>query len=160
MLFLYHIGFGNVCFYYHFPVVFTDFIFHFISIVAVVQLLSHIWLCDPVDCSMPGFPILHYLLEFSETPFHWVSDTIQPTNSLLHPFPPALSLSQHQGLFHHLALCTRWPKYWSFSFSISPSNENSGLISFRIDWFDLLAVQGHSGVFSSTTLWKHQFFSA
>ena len=83
--------------------------------------------------------------EFTQSHVHWISDAIQPSHPLLIPSPPALSLSQHQGLFSwKSALCIRWPKYgvWSFSFSISPSNECSGLISFRIDWFDLLAVQG------------------
>ena len=85
-----------------------------------------------MDCSTPGFPDLHYLPEFEQTHVHWVGDAIQPSHLLLSPSPPALNLSQHQGL---------WPKYWSFSFNSSPSNEYSGLISFRIDWFDLLAVQ-------------------
>ena len=68
-------------------------------------------------------------------------DVIQPSHPLLPPSPPAFNLSQHQGLFHESALRIRWPKYWCFSFSISPSSEDSELISFRIDWFDLLAVQ-------------------
>ena len=67
---------------------------------------------------------------------------IQPSYPLLSPSLPAFNLSQHQGLFHESVLHIRWPKYWNFSFSISPSNEYSGLISFRMDWFDLLAVQG------------------
>ena len=83
-------------------------------------------------------PVLHHLLEFAQTHVHWVDDTIQPSHSLSPPSPPALNLSQHQGLYH-----IRWPKYWSFSFSISPSSEHSGLISFRIKWFDLLAFQGN-----------------
>ena len=93
-----------------------------------------------MDCSMPAFPILHYLSEFAQMHVHWVDNAIQPS----HPLPPpspALNLFQHQGLFHE-SVCIRWPKYWSFSFSISPSNEYSGLISFRIDWFDLPTVQG------------------
>ena len=72
-------------------------------------------------------------------------ESVMPSNHFIlccPPSPPALNLFQHQGLFYKSALCLRWPKYWSFSFSISPSNEYSGLISFRIDWFDLLAVQG------------------
>ena len=69
----------------------------------------------------------------------WCHPTI---SSFVSPFPPALNLSQHQGLFRESALCIRWPKYWTFSFKISPSNEHPGLISFRIDWLDLLAVQG------------------
>ena len=96
--------------------------------------------CNPMDYSMPGFPVLHCLLEFAQTHVHWVSDAIQPS----HPLSlssPALNLFQHQGLFQWVD-CIGWPDYWSFSFSISPSSEYSGLISFRIDWFDLLAVQG------------------
>ena len=99
-------------------------------------------LCDPMDCSTSGFPVLHHLPEFAQTHVHWVNDAIQPSHPLLPPSSPAVNLSQNQGLFftNELALRIRWPKYWSFS--ISPSNEYSGLISFRTDWFDLLAVQG------------------
>ena len=97
-------------------------------------------LCDPVDCCTPGFPVVHCLSEFAQTHVHWVGDDILSSHFLLPASPPTLTLSQHQGLFQWSALCIRWPKYWSFSFSISPSNEYSGLISFRIDWFDLLAV--------------------
>ena len=93
-----------------------------------------------MDCSMPGFPVLHSLSEFPQTHVHWISDVIQPSLSSLSLC--AFNLSHYQGLFHESALFIRWPKYWSFSFSISPSNEYSGLISFRIDWLDLLAVQG------------------
>jgi len=100
-------------------------------------------LCDPMDCSMPGFPVLYYLLEFAQTHVHWVSDAIQSSHPLSSPSPPAFNLSQHQGLFQWISSSHfRWPKYWSFSFSISTSNEYSGLISFRIDWFDILTVQG------------------
>ena len=95
-----------------------------------------------MDCSTPGFPVHHYLLESAQTHVHSVSDAIQPSHPLLPPSPPVLNLSQHQGLFQWVALWIRWPKYWSFSFSISPFNEYSGLIFFRIDWFDLLLVQG------------------
>ena len=91
-----------------------------------------------MDCSMPGFPVHHQLLELAQTHVHRVSDAIQPSCPLS-SFSPAFSLSQHQDLFQESDLCIRCPKYWSFSFSISPSNEYSGLISFRIDWFDLLA---------------------
>ena len=103
---------------------------------------SCLTLCYPMDCNIPGFPVLHYLPEFVQTHVHWVSDAIEPSHPLLPPSPPALSLSQHQGLSSELTLGIRWPKYWSFSFNINPSNEYSGLISFRIDWFDLPAVQG------------------
>jgi len=87
-------------------------------------------------------PCLHHLPELAQTHVHWVGDAIQPSHPLSSPTPPAFNLSQHQGLFYESALCIRWPQYWNFSFSISPSNEYSGLISFRIDWYDLLAVQG------------------
>ena len=94
-------------------------------------------LCDPMDCSMPGFPVLHYLPEFPQTHVHWVDDAIQPSHLLLSS--PDLNLSQHQGLFpNESALPIRWSQYWSFSFSISPPNEYSGLISLRTDWIDLL----------------------
>ena len=94
-----------------------------------------------MDCSTPGLPVHHQLLEFTQTHVHWVGDAIQPSHLLSSP-SPAISLSQHQGVFSESILCIRWPKYWSFSFSISPSSEYSGLISFRMDWLDLLAVQG------------------
>ena len=100
-------------------------------------------LCNPMDCSMPGLPVHHQLLELTQTHVHRIGDAIQPSHPLSSPSPLAFHLSQHQGLFsNESALRIRWPKYWSFSFSISPSNEYSGRISFRMDWFDLLAVQG------------------
>jgi len=98
-------------------------------------------LCNPVNCSTSGFPVLHLLPELAQTYVCLVSDAIQPSYPLSSPSPPAFNLSQHQDLFHESVLHYRWPKYWSFSFSISPSNEYSGLISFRIDCFDLLAIQ-------------------
>ena len=94
-----------------------------------------------MNCSTPGLPVHHQLPEFTQTHVHRVSDAIQPSHSLSSPSPPAPSPSQHQGLFQRSTLHMRWPKYWSFSFSISPSNEYPGLI-FRMDWLDLLAVQG------------------
>ena len=97
-------------------------------------------LCNPMDCSTLGFPVLYHLLELVQTHVCWVSDAIQPSHPLSPPSPPALNLSQHQGLFQWVSSLHQVAKYWSFS--ISPSNEYSGLISFRIDWFDLLAVQG------------------
>ena len=95
-----------------------------------------------MDCSTPGFPVLDYLPEFAQTPVHCVGDAIQPSYPLLSPSPPAFDPSQHQSLSSELALHIRWPTYWSFSFSITPSSEYSGLISFRIDRFDLLAIRG------------------
>ena len=91
--------------------------------------------------STPGFPVHHQLPEFTQTHVHQVGDAIQPSHPLLSPSPTP-NPSQHQGLFTELTLRMRWPKNWSFSFSISTSNEHPGLISFRMDWFDLLAVHG------------------
>ena len=99
-------------------------------------------LCDPMNRSTPGFPVHHQLPESTQTHVHRVSDAIQPSHplsspSLLPPIPPSIRVFSNESILH-----MRWPKYWSFSFSISPSNENPGLISFRMDWLDLLAVQG------------------
>ena len=90
--------------------------------------------CNPMDCSMPGSPVLHNFPEFSQTPIHWSGDATQPYHPLLSYFLPVLSLSSIRVFSSESALHIRGPKYWSFSFSISPSNENPGLISFRIDW--------------------------
>ena len=95
-----------------------------------------------MDCSTPGLPIHHQLQEPTQIHVHHVSDAIQPSHPLLSPSPPAFNLSQHQVFSSELVLHISWPKYWSFSFSISPFNEYSGLISFRTDWLDLLVVQG------------------
>ena len=113
-----------------------------LSVLVVVQSLSRVRLCDPMDHSMPGFPVLHCLLELVQTYVGWVGEAIQPSHPLSSPSPPTFNLSQHQGLSSESALHIRWPKYWSFSFSIRLSNEYSGLIAFRIDRFDLLKVQG------------------
>ena len=96
-----------------------------------------------MDCSSPGFPV-HHLLELAQTHVRWVGDTIQPSHPLSSssPFTLPSIFPSIRVVSNESALCIRWPKYWSFSFSISPFNEYSGLISFRIDWFDLLAVQG------------------
>ena len=98
-------------------------------------------LFNAMDFSTPGFPFLQYLLEFAQIHVHWVRDAIQPSHPLLPP-SPALNLAQHQVSSSESALHIKWQKYWSFRFSISLSSEYSGLISFRIDWFDLLAVRG------------------
>ena len=97
----------------------------------------------PCALSTPGFSVLHQFLELAQTHVRWVGEAIHPSH-LLSPAYHARYLPQNQGFFFpsESALCIRWPKYWSFSFSISPSNKYSGLISFRIDWFNLLAVQG------------------
>ena len=114
-----------------------------------------------MDCSMSGFPVLHHLPECAQTHVHWIDDAIQPS----HPFflLPLIFLSI-RVFSSELVLHIRWPNYWSFSFSISPSNEYSGLISFRIAWFNLLAVQWtlrsllqhHS--LKSSVLWHSAFF--
>ena len=117
-----------------------------------------------MDCSMPGLPVHHQLTEFTQTHVHWVRDAIQPVHPLLFASPPTFILSQHEVFSNESVLRIRWPKYWSFSFSISPSNEHPGLISFRMDRLDLLAVQGtlksllqyHSS--KASILWHSAFF--
>ena len=104
-------------------------------------------LCYPMNCSMPGFPVPHRLLEFAQSQVHWVSDAIQPSCPLLPPFPLAFNLSQHQGLLQWVSSSQLGGQSFEASFS---SDEYSGLISFRIDWFDLAA----QGTFKS--LLQHQ----
>ena len=106
--------------------------------------VAQLWLtlCDPINHSTPGLPVHHKLLESTQTHVRWGSDAIQPSYLLLSPSPPALNLSSIRVFSNKSTLCIRWPKYWSFSFNISSSNEHPGLISFRMDWLDLLAVQG------------------
>ena len=111
-------------------------------------------LCDPMYRSTPGLPVHHLLLKFTQTHVRRVSDDIQASHPLsspllLPPIPPSIRVFSNGS-----TLRMRWPKYWSFSFSISPSNEHPGLVSFRMDWLDLLAVQGTL----NTTVQKHQFF--
>ena len=116
-------------------------------------------LCNPVNCSTPGFPIHHHLPELAPSHVHRVHDAIQPSHPLWPPSPSAFL--RIRIFFSKLALHIRWPKYWSFSFSISPSIEYSGLISFRMDWFDLLADSQESSPtpqFKSTILWCSAFF--
>ena len=98
-------------------------------------------LCNPKDCSMPGFPVLHYLLEFAQTHVHWVGDTIQSSPLLSHLLLPSV-IRSIRVFSSESALHISWPKDWSFSFSSSPSNEYLGLLSFKTDWFEILAVQG------------------
>ena len=97
----------------------------------VIQLCPTLW--DPIDCSTPGFPVLHYLLEFSQVHVHWVNCAIQPSHPLLPASPSAFNFSQYQVFSNELALRIKGPKHWNFNFSLSPSNENSGLTSFRIE---------------------------
>ena len=99
-------------------------------------------LCDPMNCSTPGLPVHHQLPKFTQTHVHRVRDAIQPSHPLsspllLPPIPPSIRVFSNES-----TLRMRWPKYWSFSFSIIPSKEIPGLIFFRMDWLDLLAVQG------------------
>ena len=113
---------------------------HFCQFSSVTQ--SCLTLRDRVDYITPGLPIHHQLLELTQTHVHWVGDAIQPSHPLLSPSPPALlGFPSIRVFFSKSVLHIRWPKYWSFSFSNSPANEFSGLISFRIDWLYLLAVQ-------------------
>ena len=99
-------------------------------------------LCSPKDCSMPGFPVFHYLPEFAQAHVHLVIDAIKPYHLCHSLFLLTSVFPSIRVLSSELTLCITWLKYWRFSFSISPSNEYSGLISLRIDWFDLLAAQG------------------
>ena len=114
---------------------------------------------DPTNHSMPGLPVHHQLPEFTQTHIHRVDEAIQPSHGhpllLLPPIPPSIRVFSNES-----AVCMRWPKYWSFSLSISPSSEHSGLISYRMDWMDLLAVQTTLKSLLHTTVQKHQFFSA
>ena len=117
-------------------------------------------LCDPMDCRMPDFPVPHQLWSFLKL---MSIKLVMPSNHLILccPLPLLPSIFPRNRVFSNkLVLPIRWPKYWSFSFSISLSNELSGLISFWMDWLDLLAVQGTLRVFSNTTVQKHQFFGA
>ena len=99
-------------------------------------------LCNPMNRSTPGLPAHHQLLEFNQTHVHRVGDAIQASHPLSSPSPPDPKPPSIRVFSSESSLRIRWPKYWSFSFSISPSNEHPGLISFRMDWLDLLAVQG------------------
>ena len=112
-------------------------------------------LCIPMDCSTPGFPVHHQLPELAQTDVHQVGDAIQPSHPLSSPSPPALNLPSIRVFSKELLLHIRWLKYWSFSFNISPSNEYSGLISFKIDWLNLFAVQGTLKSINSSVLRFH-----
>ena len=119
-------------------------------------------LCDPMNRSTPGLPVHHHLPEFTQTHVHRVGDAIQPSHPLSSPSPPAPNPSQHQSFFNESTLRMRWPKYWSFSFNISPSNEHPGLVSFRMDWLDLQGtlkslLQHHSS--KASILRRSAFFT-
>ena len=117
-------------------------------------------LCNPMDFSMPGFSVHHLLPELTQSHVHWVSDVIQPS----HPLPfhfllpsifPSIRVFSNESI-----LLIRCPNYWNFNFSTSPSDEYSGLISFRMDWLISPQSKGLLRVFSSITVQKHQIFSA
>ena len=124
---------------------------------SVVQSLSRVWLFATAWTAACQASV-SFTISWSLLKLISIESVMQSSHPLLPPSPPLLSLSQYQGVFQ--ALCFKWPKYWSFSFSISPSSEYSGLISFRIDWMNLLAVQGTLKRLLHTTVWKHQFFGA
>ena len=113
---------------------------------------SVVSVCNPMNCSTPGFPVLHQLPELVMTSNHLI--LCHPL-LLLPSFFPNIRVFSSESVLH-----IRWPKYWSFSFSVNPSKEYSGLISFRIDWFDFLESKGLSRIFSNTTVQMHQFFGA
>ena len=113
---------------------------HWVQFSSVAQ--SCLTLCNPMNHSTPGLLVYHQFPEFTQTHVHRVSDAIQPSHPLSSPFPPTTNPSQHQSFSNESTLHMRWTKYWSFSFSITPSNEHPGLISFRMNWLDLLIVQG------------------
>ena len=117
-------------------------------------------LCDPMNCSTPGLPVHHQLPSLPK--LMYIESVMKSSHLilchpllLLPPIPPSIRVFSNEST-HRM----RWPNYWSFSFSISPSNEHPGLISFRMDWLDLLQSKGISRVFSNTTVQKHQYFGA
>ena len=119
-------------------------------------------LCDPMDCSTPGLPVHRQLPEFTQTDVHWVGDAIQPSHPLSSPSPPALNLSHHQGLFQWVSSLHQVAKILEFQLQHQSFNEHPGLISFRMDWLDLLAVQAtlksllqHS---TKASVWSSAFF--
>ena len=116
-------------------------------------------LCDPMNRSMPGLPVHHQLPESTQTHVHRVGNVIKPSHPMSSPSPPAPIPPSIRVFSNESTLRMRWPKYWSFRFRISPSNEHPGLISFRMDWLISLQSKGLSRVFSNTTVQKHQFFS-
>ena len=107
---------------------------------SVTQLCPTLY--NRMDCSTPGFPVHHQLLELAQTHVHQVGDAIQPSHPLSSPSPSAFNLSQHQSIFQGVSSLHQGAKVLEFQLQISPSNEYSGLISFRMDWLDVLAVQG------------------
>ena len=130
-----------------------------IHIAVVVPSLSHVWLYDPMNCSTPGFSVYHWLPEFTQTHVHWVDVAIQPSHPLSPPSPPAFNLSQHQGLFQWVSSSHQVPKVLELwlQLSLLPMNIQGWFLLGLTGWISLLS-KGLSRVFSSTTVWKHQFF--
>ena len=129
-----------------------------------IYFLNHVRLCNPKDCSTPGCPVHHQLLELTQTHICWIGDAIQPSHPLSSCSPSAINFSHHQDHFKLVSSSHQMAKYWSFSYSISPSNEYSGLIFFKMDRLDLLAVQGtlksllqHNSS-KASILWHSAFF--
>ena len=130
----------------------------FIQFSSVTESCPTLW--DPMNCSTPGLPVHHQLPEFTQTHVHPIGDAIQPSHPLLcpsplDPIPPSIRVFSNESILH-----MKWSKYWSFSFSISPSNEHPGPISFRMDLLNLLAVQGTLKSLLQHHSSKHQFFGA
>ena len=139
----------------------TDTVNCIVQFSSVAQSCLTLW--DSMDCSMPGLPVHHQLPEFIQTHVHWVSDAIQPSYPLSSPSLLASIFPSIRVFSSGSTLHIRWPKYWSFSFSISPSNEHSGLTFFRMDWLDFLAVQGtlkslHQHHSSKISILRHSAF--
>jgi len=119
---------------------------------------SCLTLCNPVDCSTPGLAVLHQLLELGQTHVHRVGDSIQPSHPLSSSLLLPSMLPSNRVFSNESVLHISWPKYWRFNFSISPSNEYSGLISFRMTGWISFQSKGFSRVLSNTTVQNHQFF--
>ena len=129
-------------------------------VIIVVHSLSHVWLCDPIDCSKPGFPVLHHLLEFAQTHVHWVSDAIQPSHPLSPPSPSALNLSQHQGLFQWVSSSHQVAKVLELQLQHQSFQWIQGWFPLGLIGFISLQSKGLSRVFSNNILQKHLFFGA
>ena len=139
---------------------FLVFCYYFSSVQFSSVAESCLTLCDAMNRSTPGLPVHYQLPEFTQTHVHRVSDAIQPSHLLSSPSSPPPVPPSIRVFSNESTLRMRWPRYWSFSFNISPYNEHPGLISFKMDWLDLIAVQGRSRVFSNSKVQKHQFFGA
>ena len=126
-----------------------------IQFISVAQLC--LTLCNPMDCSISGLPVYHQFQEFTQTHIHWVGDAIQPSYPPSSP-SPAPNLSQHQGLFQWVGSSCQMAKVLELKLHIRPSNQYSELISFRIDWYDLLAIRGTLKSLLQHHSLKHQFF--